>query len=115
MRMPRKDTYVFTLLTCLVKNGAMTPDQIYEELGNFNRGKKGINRLLVDCISYNYIVKSGETYEVIDEVAAYVEDVNETMGAVRKKDVVMPAYRNAFTPEMKNYHQQLFVNKRGYQ
>ena len=71
--------------------------------------------MLNDAIGYQFVTFIDGKYEIVDEVAAYIEDVNEILTVKKStKEIVQPAYRNIFTPEMKNYDSKLFANKRGY-
>ena len=115
MKMPRKDTYVYTLLTCLAENGEMTAEEVFTKVGKINhRGLTGIARMLNDAVKYEYATKNGDKFEIVDEVAAYLEDVEEITKSKVIKDIVQPFSKNIFTPEMKQYDTKLFQNKRGY-
>lgn len=116
MRMPRKDTHVFKILCCLAENGEMTVEEVFEKIGKVNsRGLPGITRMLNDAIRYQFVTLTKNKYQIIEEVAAYIEDVEEMTNVKKPTTVVMPAYINRFTPEMKNYDTNLFKNKRGYE
>ena len=115
MRMPRKDTHVYGLLVCLAQNGEMTAEEVFAKVGKVNhRGLAGIERMLNDAVGYEYLVKNDNKYEIVDEISAYIEDVEEVTTSKKVKDIVQPFSKNIFTPEMKQYDSKLFQNKRGY-
>ena len=115
MRMPRKDTHVYTLLVCLAENGEMTSEEVFAKMGKVNhRGLAGIARMLNDAVKYEYVIKNDNKFEIVDEIASYLEDVEEVMSSKIIKDIVQPFSKNIFTPEMKQYDSKLFQNKRGY-
>lgn len=115
--MPRKDTHVFKILCCLVENGEMTAQEVFDKIGKVNRrGLAGITRMLNDAIGYQFVTLIKDKYQIIDDVAAYIEDVMEVTAVKKPTDkIVQPAYKNNFTPEMKTYDSKLFLNKRGYE
>lgn len=117
MRMPRKDTHVFKILCCLVENGEMTAQEVFDKIGKVNRrGLAGITRMLNDAIRYQFVTLIKDKYQIIDDVAAYIEDILEVTTVKKPTDsIVQPAYKNNFTPEMKTYDSKLFLNKRGYE
>jgi hypothetical protein len=57
----------------------------------------------------------GDKYKVTLDVAAHINAVLKMDSNYKPKEVVQPAYRNVFTPEMKGYEAKLFRNKRGYE
>jgi hypothetical protein len=113
--MPRKDTHVYGLLVCLAENGEMTVEEVFAKVGKVNhRGLAGIARMLNDAVKYEYLVKVDNKFEIVDEIAAYLEDVEEITKSKVAKDLVPAFSKNIFTPEMKQYDTKLFQNKRGY-
>ena len=114
MPMPRRDTAVFKVLQGLTIHGEMNVDEIIEKVGYVieKSSKYAMTQLLKRMLVQGYVNFWKGKYYIIEDVKNYVEDVMEISESIDKGEVVMPAYKNVFTPEMKNYN--LFANKRGY-
>lgn len=111
---PKHDTASFKVLKHFYDNGESTVDEVIEKIGYVTAQAKRSRMLsvLAHMEKRNYLIKNGNYYSLTSELKAYVADVIDVMNMVPKKDLVLPAYRNPFTPEMKKY--DLFANKRGY-
>lgn len=111
---PKHDTGVFKVMKSIYKNGESTVDDVIEDIGYITAQAKRSRMLsvLASMERNNYLIKNGDYFSLTSEIKAYVADVLEFLNIGDKKDLVAPAYRNPFTPEMKNYN--LFANKRGY-
>lgn len=111
---PKQDTGVFKILQCLYEKKGATIDEVIAEIGyvTLQRQRCRMAAQFVGMRRRNYVTKDGNVYFLTPELKAYVQDVLEVAGLLEKKDLVAPAYRNIFTPEMRNYN--LFQNKRGY-
>jgi len=80
-----------------------------DEIRQFSKYWKDWGRML----NMNYVDCKNGKYIIFPDLKSYVEDIIEASTSKEAKDLVAPAYRNIFTPELKNYN--LFANKRGYQ
>jgi hypothetical protein len=114
MPYPRKDSAVFKVMEGLTLYGDLTVDEIIVKVGYVTEKatRYSINQLLGRMYNMGYVTREKDKYSIIPDLKSYVEDVIEASAPKEKKDLVVPAYRNIFTPEMKNYN--LFANKRGY-
>jgi hypothetical protein len=63
-------------------------------------------------LNIGYVTCDDKKYSIVPDVKSYVEDIIEVSTPKEVKEIVAPAYRNIFTPELRNYN--LFANKRGY-
>lgn len=115
MNYPRRNTAVFKVLESLVVHGDMNVDQIIDRVGYVmdKSTRYSMTQLMKRMLNQGYIVALKEKYTVVADVRSYVEDVIEFSETIDKGEVVQPPYRNAFTPELKNYN--LFAHKRGYE
>jgi hypothetical protein len=115
MPFPRQDTAVFKVLAGLTKHGDMTIDEIIVNVGYVTEkaSRYAIVQLLGRMLNMNYVDCKDGKYIIFPDLKSYVEDIIEASTSKEAKDLVAPAYRNIFTPELKNYN--LFANKRGYQ
>jgi hypothetical protein len=114
MPFPRQDTAVFKVLAGLTKHGDMTIDEIIVHVGYVTdkASRYAIVQLMGRMLNMNYVDCYDGKYTIIPDLKSYVEDIIEISKPKKAKDLVAPAYRNIFTPELKNYN--LFANKRGY-
>ena len=115
MPFPRQETAVFKVLAGLTKHGDMTIDEIIVHVGYVTdkASRYAIVQLMGRMLNMNYVDCHDGKYTIIPDLKSYVEDIIEaTAPRAEKKNLVPPAYRNIFTPELKNYN--LFANKRGY-
>lgn len=112
--LPKKDTASFKIMECLFRYGDMSLDQIIKKIGFVtSQPKRSVMATLIrHMVNRNYLIEYNENYALSSEMKAYVEDVYEISGMIKKENVVSSPYINIFTPEMKNYN--LFANKRGY-
>lgn len=115
MTLPRRDTAVFKVLEGLVIHGDMTIDEVIEKVGYVTdkASRYAIVQLMGRMLNMNYVDCYEGKYTIIPDLKSYIEDIIEASTPKTAKDLVAPAYRNIFTPELKNYN--LFANKRGYQ
>lgn len=115
--MPRRSMKMFTLLECIYELGGATYAEVLQEIGNISsRGSASeMNKFFTNAIEHGYLYTVGEKYKVTPDVAAHIDSVLKMEGNYKPKNVVQPAYRNVFTPEMKIYDTKLFRNKRGYE
>jgi hypothetical protein len=114
MTLPRRDTAVFKVLEGLVIHGDMTVDEIIVKVGYVSDKamRYSIVQLMGRMLNIGYVDCFKGKYSIIPDLKSYVEDIIEASTPKEAKDLVAPAYRNIFTPELKNYN--LFANKRGY-
>jgi hypothetical protein len=114
MTLPRRDTAVFKVLEGLVVHGDMTVDEIIVNVGYVTDKamRYSIVQLMGRMLNIGYVDCHKGKYSIVPDVKSYVEDIIEASAPKEVKDLVAPAYRNIFTPELKNYN--LFANKRGY-
>lgn len=115
--MPRRSMKMFTLLECIYELGGATAQQVIEEIGNISsrNSTAEMNKFFSNALNNGYLYMVGDKYKVLPDVAAHIDSVLKMEGNYKPKDVVQPAYRNVFTPEMKGYETKLFRNKRGYE
>jgi hypothetical protein len=114
MPLPRRDTAVFKVLEGLAKHGDMSIDEIIEKVGYVTDKpmRYAMVQLLGRMLNIGYVEFIEGKYAIILDVKSYVEDLIENSLCKETKDLVAPAYKNIYTPEMKSYN--LFANKRGY-
>ena len=115
--MPRRSMKMFTLLECIYELGGATYNDVLNEIGNISsRGTPSeMTKFFNSALDSGYVYMIGNKYKVLPDVAAHIDSVLKMEGNYKAKDVVQPAYRNVFTPEMKGYETKLFKNKRGYE
>lgn len=119
MPLPRRDTAVFKVLEGLTIHGDMSVDEIIVKVGYVTDKamRYSMVQLMGRMLNIGYVdiyesKSSTVVYTIIPDLKSYIEDIIEATAPIEAKDLVAPAYRNIFTPEMKNYN--LFANKRGY-
>jgi hypothetical protein len=117
MPYPRYDMNVFKVLECLYRHGEQTPEEVIEKIGYVTdrNNRSAMMNIFKQAVLQEYVIKEENCYRLTPDLESYVEDVLEMKGVIPKKDVVKPAYKNFFTPEMKLYETKLFANKRGYE
>jgi len=115
--MPRRSMKMFTLLECIYELGGATYADVIAEIGNISsrNSTAEMNKFFTNALDHGYLYMVGEKYKVTSDVAGHIDSVLKMEGNYKPKDVVQPAYRNVFTPEMKGYEAKLFRNKRGYE
>jgi len=115
--MPRRTMKMFTLLECIYELGGATYKEVLDEIGNISsRGTPSeMNKFFNNALDAGYLYMMGDKYKVTLDVAAHINAVLKMDSNYKPKEVVQPAYRNVFTPEMKGYEAKLFRNKRGYE
>ena len=115
--MPRRSMKMFTLLECIYELGGATYKEVLDEIGNISsRGTPSeMNKFFNSALDAGYLYMMGDKYKVTLDVAAHINAVLKMDSNYKPKEVVQPAYRNVFTPEMKGYEAKLFRNKRGYE
>ena len=115
--MPRRSMKMFTLLECIYELGGATYADVLQEIGNISsRGTPSeMYKFFNSALDAGYLYMAGDRYKVTTDVAGHIDSVLKMEGNYKPKDVVLPAYRNIFTPEMKGYEAKLFRNKRGYE
>jgi hypothetical protein len=108
---------MFTLLECIYELGGATYADVIAEIGNISsrNSTAEMNKFFNNALNNGYVYMVGDKYKVLPDVAAHIDCVLKMEGNYKAKDVVQPAYRNVFTPEMKVYESKLFRNKRGYE
>jgi hypothetical protein len=108
---------MFTLLECIYELGGATYSDVIAEIGNIShRGSAAeMNKFFNNALDNGYLYMVGDKYKVLPDVAAHIDSVLKMEGNYKAKDVVQPAYKNVFTPELKGYESKLFRNKRGYE
>jgi len=115
--MPRRSMKMFTLLECIYELGGATYAEVLQEIGNISsRGTPSeMNKFFSSALDNGYVYMAGDRYKVTPDVAAHINATLKMDSNYKPKEVVQPAYRNIFTPEMKGYEAKLFRNKRGYE
>ena len=115
--MPRRSMKMFTLLECIYELGGATYADVLQEIGNISsRGTPSeMYKFFNSALDAGYLYMAGDRYKVTPDVAGHIDSVLKMEGNYKPKNVVLPAYRNIFTPEMKGYEAKLFRNKRGYE
>jgi hypothetical protein len=115
--MPRRSMKMFTLLECIYELGGATYNDVLNEIGNISsRGTPSeMYKFFNSALDAGYVYMVGDKYKVMPDVAAHIDSVLKMEGNYKPKNLVQPAYRNIFTPELKGYEAKLFRNKRGYE
>lgn len=115
--MPRRSMKMFTLLECIYELGGATYADVLQEIGNISsRGTPSeMFKFFNNAIDAGYLYMAGDKYKVMPEVADHINATLKMDSNYKPKEVVKPAYKNIFTPEMKGYEAKLFRNKRGYE
>ena len=115
--MPRRSMKMFTLLECIYELGGATYADVIAEIGNISsrNSTAEMNKFFSNALNNGYLYMVGDKYKVLPDVAAHIDSVQKMEGNYKAKNVVQPAYKNVFTPEMKGYETKLFRNKRGYE
>lgn len=115
--MPRRSMKMFTLLECIYELGGATYADVISEIGNISsrNSTAEMNKFFNNALNNGYVYMVGDKYKVLPDVAEHIDSVLKMEGSYKQKDLVKPAYRNIFTPEMKVYESKLFKNKRGYE
>ena len=116
MKNPRTTTKVFSMLECFAQFGAMNVEEIIEKMGNISHKATltGMNRILKDAVEQDYIEFRNGRYQLTEQIESFVLDVMEMRDKHPKEQGIPAAYRNIWTPELKNYTASLYQNKRGY-
>jgi hypothetical protein len=115
--MPRRSMKMFTLLECIYELGGASYNDVLNEIGNISsRGTPSeMTKFFNSALDSGYVYMVGNKYKVLPDVAAHIDSVLKMEGNYKPKNLVQPAYRNIFTPELKGYETKLFRNKRGYE
>lgn len=115
--MPRRSMKMFTLLECIYELGGATYAEVLAEIGNISsRGTPSdMYKFFNRALDAGYLYMMGDKYKVTSDTAAHINATLKMDSNYKQKEVVQPAYRNIFTPEMKGYEAKLFRNKRGYE
>lgn len=115
MTLPKKDTNAHKIAKIIYQNGDLTFEQIYQKALLISSARRQrVKEALENMIKYNYILEIKGIYKLTDTLVAHLEDLEEFEASKKSVNVVESAYRNIFTPELKNYEQRLFANKRNY-
>lgn len=116
MQFPRRSTRVFSLMETLYEMNGATFEEVIAEVGYLSSRQTNheMKKMFQALLDQGYAVKYNEKYKLTEDAFNYVVAVLKMEGTFKSKEVVQPAYKNVFTPEMKNYDSKLFANKRGY-